>query len=111
MINVPSISFKAAPPRRLKPLIEHDGPILDLTFWEKDKVDILEKEKKILQEQVDDINRMLNINKKLTGSTIKKCKFKILNLLKSIDDKEKKIREIKKERYAIQKQEFLQAKS
>ena len=101
--SVLPINFKANPTRKLTPLIDYKGPILDLMFYEQDEINILEKQIAELEKEVSSITRILNVKKKLTGYKIKKYKWKLFFLGEDINKLRDKIRDIKINRFNIQK--------
>lgn len=104
--TISSISLKANPVRRLKPLTEHKGPMLDLMFYEKDEINILKKQIAELEQQARDIIHTMNINFRMTGYQKDKCKLKLTYIDKDIKKLQQKIRDIKINRYNIQKAAF-----
>lgn len=106
--NVNPVTIKANPVRRLIPLSEYKGPILDLRFWEEDEIKLLNKQLLALENEAGDIIRTMDINTRLTGYQINKCKYKLFDVKTSIDEIKRKIFQIKKERFAKQKAEIAQ---
>ena len=80
---------------------------LDLNFLEIDKIKLLKKELSRLENEAGQVISTLNINKHLTGYQKEKCRYKLFFLQEAIDSINNQIFKIKKKRFAIQKQEYL----
>ena len=92
--------------RSLIPLSEHKGPKLDLMFYEKDKIKLLQQELLSLEDEARDIITMVDVNKHLTGHQKTMCRQKLFHIDRAIETIKNNIYNIKKNRYAIQVEEY-----
>lgn len=96
------------PQRKLTPLSEYKGPILELRFYEEDEINLLRNQLSSLENEARDVIRTIDINRHLTWYQKEKCRFKLLHIEESIQNIKDKICDIKRQRYAKQMAEFLQ---
>jgi hypothetical protein len=95
------------PQRKLTPLSEYKGPILELRFYEEDEINLLRNQLSSLENEARDVIRTIDINRHLTGYQKEKCKFKLFHIQEAIETINKKIYDIKKQRYAKQMVEYM----
>jgi len=101
------LSHKVNEKRHLIPLKEYNGPKLDLMFYEKDEIKLLNDQILQLELEARDIIRTSSINNHLTGYQKNKCKYKLFSIEETIRELKNKIYDIKKSRYSKQICEFL----
>lgn len=105
--QITPISLKANANRRLVPLKEFKGPKLDLMFYEKDEIKLLNEQILQLELEARDVIRTTSINNHLTGYQKNKCQHKLFSIEDTIRELKDKIYRIKKSRYSKQMEEFL----
>ena len=105
--QITPLSLKSNVKRRLIPLKEHNGPKLDLMFYEKDEIKLLKEQILQLELEARDVIRTTSINNHLTGYQKNKCQYKLFSIEDTIRELKDRIYYIKQSRYKKQMEDFL----